>query len=62
MTIIYGSWTIKISHKTQKIIKELNGKQPIEMVPTFLGAHEFPDEYRDNREEYDCGLHSCIII
>ncbi|MCP4632591.1 MAG: imidazolonepropionase [candidate division Zixibacteria bacterium] len=35
-----------------QIIKELNGKQSVEMVPTFLGAHEIPDEYRDNREEY----------
>ncbi len=38
--------------KALEVIKELNGKQPVEMVPTFLGAHEFPDEYRDNREEY----------
>ncbi|PJA29859.1 MAG: imidazolonepropionase [candidate division Zixibacteria bacterium CG_4_9_14_3_um_filter_46_8] len=35
-----------------EIIRELNGQQPIDMVPTFLGAHEFPDEYRDKRDEY----------
>jgi len=23
-----------------------------EVIPTFLGAHEFPEEYRDRREEY----------
>ncbi|MBD3169829.1 MAG: imidazolonepropionase [candidate division Zixibacteria bacterium] len=35
-----------------EIIRDLDGKQPVDMVPTFLGAHEFPDEYRENREEY----------
>jgi len=25
---------------------------PIRAIPTFLGAHEIPDEYRDHREEY----------
>lgn len=26
--------------------------QPVEVIPTFLGAHEVPDDYRDRREEY----------
>ena len=26
--------------------------QPVSIVATFLGAHEIPDEYRDNREKY----------
>ncbi len=38
--------------KTLRIIKELDEKLPITMVPTFLGAHEVPDEYRDNKEKY----------
>ena len=38
--------------KQLRIIKDLNQLHPIEMVPTFLGAHEVPDEYRDRREEY----------
>jgi imidazolonepropionase len=38
--------------KSLEIIKELNEVHPIDLVPTFLGAHEVPDEYRDNREEY----------
>ena len=25
---------------------------PVEVVPTFLGAHEVPERYRDRREEY----------
>ena len=38
--------------KQLQIINDLNQLHPIEMVPTFLGAHEVPDEYRDKREEY----------
>jgi len=38
--------------RSLQIIKDLNENHPIDLVPTFLGAHEVPDEYRDNREEY----------
>ena len=38
--------------KALEIISELNREQDLEMIPTFLGAHEVPDEYRTNREEY----------
>ncbi len=38
--------------KQLEIIRELNSEHAVDLVPTFLGAHEFPDEYRDNREEY----------
>ncbi|MEW6411401.1 MAG: imidazolonepropionase [Candidatus Zixiibacteriota bacterium] len=38
--------------KQLEIIRELNQLHAIEMVPTFLGAHEVPDEYRDNRARY----------
>ena len=38
--------------KQLEIIKALNDLHPIDMVPTFLGAHEVPDEYRERREEY----------
>ena len=38
--------------KSLEIINELNSEQKLEMIPTFLGAHEVPDEYRDNRAEY----------
>lgn len=34
------------------IIRELNQTHPVDLVPTFLGAHEFPDEYRSDRETY----------
>ncbi|HEU0015655.1 MAG TPA: imidazolonepropionase [Longimicrobium sp.] len=38
--------------KTLRAIRRLNELQPIELVPTFLGAHEFPPEYRDRRDAY----------
>ena len=38
--------------KSLEVIRELNETHPLDLVPTFLGAHEIPDEYRDNREAY----------
>jgi len=38
--------------KALEIISELNNEQALEMIPTFLGAHEVPDEYRENRNDY----------
>ncbi len=38
--------------KQLEVIQELNQVHPIDLVPTFLGAHEIPDEYRENREAY----------
>lgn len=41
--------------KTLRAIRRLNELQPIDLVPTFLGAHEFPPEYRGSdadRERY----------
>jgi imidazolonepropionase len=35
--------------KTLRVIRRMG---PLRAIPTFLGAHEIPDEYRDRREEY----------
>ena len=35
-----------------RVIAELNRTHPIDFVPTFLGAHEVPDEYRSDRAAY----------
>jgi imidazolonepropionase len=35
-----------------RAIRVLAEQQPIELSPTFMGAHEFPLEYRDRREDY----------
>jgi imidazolonepropionase len=38
--------------KCLRVIERLNNDQILELVPTFLGAHEIPDEYRNDREGY----------
>lgn len=38
--------------KMLRVIKRLKEDLPLDMVSTFMGAHEFPTEYKDNREEY----------
>ncbi|MFQ5584056.1 MAG: imidazolonepropionase [Calditrichia bacterium] len=38
--------------KALRVLKKLSQLIPITIVPTFLGAHEVPDEYRNNREKY----------
>ena len=38
--------------KLLQIINFLNEIYPIEIVPTFLGAHTFPKEFKDNRKGY----------
>jgi imidazolonepropionase len=35
-----------------RAIRQLGTLQPIELSPTFMGAHEVPIEYRNNREDY----------
>jgi len=38
--------------KQLEVYRQLNGEQPLEIVPTFLGAHLVPLEYRDRRADY----------
>jgi imidazolonepropionase len=39
--------------KMLRVIRRLAEEGPLELVPTFLGAHEFPPEYRsERRSEY----------
>lgn len=38
--------------KMLKAIHKLTSKQRVELVPTYMGAHEFSPEYRENREDY----------
>ncbi|MDY0152543.1 MAG: imidazolonepropionase [Candidatus Cloacimonas sp.] len=38
--------------KQLRVIKRLNEELPIEIVPTFMGAHEFPAEYKNDHERY----------
>src|SRR5205085_4026195 len=38
--------------KILRAIKRLNDETPLRYVPTFLGAHSIPPEYRARRDEY----------
>jgi len=38
--------------KCLEVMKTLNEEHPIDIVPTFLGAHAIPPEYKDNADEY----------
>jgi imidazolonepropionase len=35
-----------------RAIRQLNGEHPVELIPTFLGAHTIPPEYRGRRQDY----------
>ncbi|MBA2733964.1 MAG: imidazolonepropionase, partial [Acidobacteria bacterium] len=38
--------------KILRAIKRLNDETLLRYVPTFLGAHDIPDDYRERREDY----------
>ncbi len=38
--------------KLLRVIRELSERVPLRIIPTFLGAHDVPLEYRDRREQY----------
>lgn len=60
--IAYGTTTIEIKSgygltveseiKQLKAIRKLSEMLPLRIVPTFLGAHDFPPEYKNNRDKY----------
>jgi imidazolonepropionase len=44
--------TVEDELKILRVVRRLNVEGKINYVPTFLGAHEVPDEYRAHRDEY----------
>ena len=38
--------------KQLRAVRTLNRRQPVDLVPTFMGAHALPAEYRENRRGY----------
>ncbi len=47
--------------KMLRVIRRLNQSGPLRYVPTFLGAHEIPDEYRGRTPEYvDLVIHDML--
>jgi len=62
MFLSYGTTTIEAKSgyglslkdeiKSLEVIQELNKIHHLDLIPTFLGAHEIPDEYKDRKNEY----------
>jgi imidazolonepropionase len=44
--------TLEDELKILKAIQQLNSETPLNYVPTFLGAHDVPPEYKSRREDY----------
>jgi imidazolonepropionase len=44
--------TVEDELKILRVIRRLNSETPVEFVPTFLGAHAIPDEFRGAPEQY----------
>ncbi|UCE02446.1 MAG: imidazolonepropionase [Candidatus Latescibacterota bacterium] len=44
--------TLEDELKSLRVIQRAAAEVPIRVVPTFLGAHEIPAEYRERRAEY----------
>ena len=44
--------TIEDELKILRAIKQLNSETPLSYVPTFLGAHDIPSEYKSRRATY----------
>ena len=51
---IKSGYGLALEHEVKmlRIAKSLGETGTLRVVGTFLGAHEFPDEYRDRREDY----------
>ena len=48
-------------HDELKLLRVIARIGPLRAVPTFLGAHEIPDEYRGRRDEYvDLVIHEML--
>lgn len=44
--------SVKDEIKSLAVLRAADATHPLDLVPTFLGAHEVPDEYRHDRERY----------
>jgi imidazolonepropionase len=69
----YGTTTIEaksgyglsLEHELRslEILQQAAAQHPVEIVPTFLGAHEVPDEFRERRYDYiDLVIHEMIPV
>lgn len=56
VTVVEGKsgYGLDLEHelKQLRVMKRLNETQPVEVVPTFMGAHAIPEEYAGNGDGY----------
>lgn len=53
--------SVEAEQKLLRVIRNLNAAGPLRYVPTFLGAHDVPDEYRGKAQEYvDLIIHQML--
>jgi len=38
--------------KQLEVLKELRNLHPVDVIPTFMGAHEVPPEYKERKDDY----------
>jgi imidazolonepropionase len=47
--------------KQLEVIRDVGRMHPVDLIPTFMGAHEVPEEYRSRKEDYiDLLIHKII--
>ncbi|MEW5784921.1 MAG: imidazolonepropionase [Bacillota bacterium] len=44
--------TVEEELRMLRVVHELDRTHPLDLIPTFLGAHAFPPEYRGREDEY----------
>lgn len=44
--------TVDDELKILQAVRDLDGRHPVDLVPTFMGAHTIPPEYKDAPDEY----------
>jgi len=44
--------TIEDELKSLRVIKRLNESSPLDIIPTFMGAHAFPPEFKNDHQGY----------
>ena len=45
----HNGQTVKDEIRSLEVINKLNEELDIDIIPTFLGAHSFPEEYENNK-------------
>ncbi|MGH7682540.1 MAG: imidazolonepropionase-like domain-containing protein, partial [Candidatus Eiseniibacteriota bacterium] len=56
-----SGYGLSLESELKQLRSLVDPASPVEVIPTFLGAHEVPDEYRDRRADYIALLTDSMI-